>query len=322
LKPKAGTPDLAAKRAEIWALEIVLPERSVCQAEEALAPLGYSTSWFETRDGWRLQVLTLRPPQSREVQRALALAKAALGEPLPPVTLRRSVARDWVSHSNRLRRPLRVGRFFLYEPEHAKLRPSHLLPIVVEAGRAFGTGRAPSTLGCLTAIDAIAKRMTIRSALDLGTGSGVLAIALTRASRAMALAVDNDPVAVEVAEANIAANGLRTRARAILADGCRHHAIAAHAPFDLIVANILAEPLKRLARPMARHLHARGSLVLSGLLSREGQAALAVYRGFGFRLRRRIEINGWVTLVLDRLASLDLAQCAALFADGEDDANP
>jgi ribosomal protein L11 methyltransferase len=303
---KSKTPDPHKTPAGVWALEIDLPERGVAQAEAALAPLGYSTSWFETGDGWRLQVLCLRRPPPGVVSRALA--EASLDHLLPQVGLRRLAERDWVSHSNRLRRPLRVGRLFLFEPAHAKLRPGHLRPIEVAAGRAFGTGRAPSTLGCLTAINAIAKRMAIRTALDMGTGSGVLAMALARVSRAKVLAVDNDPVAVEVAEANIAANGLRGRARAILADGLRHRMIAARAPFDLIVANILAEPLKQLARPMARHLRdpasprgsPRGVLVLSGLLSREGPAVLAVYRGFGFRRRRRIEIDGWVTLVLER----------------------
>lgn len=284
-----------------WALEIEVSEQALAPVEEALAPLGLATSWFETKSGWRLQVLMPRPPGLEELKHALALARAAAGMALPEAVVYRVADRDWVSHSNRLRQPLRLARFYLYERAHAAARPRHLYPILLEAGRAFGTGRAPSTQGCLLAISAIARERAVTSALDLGTGSGVLAIALARANRrASVLAVDHDPVAVGVAAANIAANGLTRRVRALQAEGCRHRAIRAQAPFALIVANILADPLRRMARTLSGLAEQGGTVVLSGILSREERSVLWVYRAAGFCLWRRFELAGWVTLALRR----------------------
>lgn len=166
---------------------------------------------------------------------------------------------------------------------------------------AFGTGHHGTTVGCLAALDRLARRgFRARRVADIGTGTGVLAMAAARRLAAPGVATDIDPVAVATARANVAANGLRLRVRTGQAAGFRTPLLARDAPYDLVFANILARPLKALARDMARFTAPGGQAVLSGLLLRQGAGVEAVYRGHGFRCRDRIALGDWATLVLER----------------------
>ncbi len=221
-------------------------------------------------------------------------------DPVPPILAEKLPDTDWVSESQKGVDPIRAGRFRVRTPDHAALDDPSLTEFVIPAAQAFGTGQHETTAGCLETIERVARRERPRNALDLGAGSAVLAIGIAKLARIPVLATDIDPVAVEVARENIRANGVASFADAVTATGFSHRAIAARAPYDLIVANILARPLMSLAPEMARQLAPGGSLILSGILTRQRRAVLAAYAGQRFRHVRTLVKGEWVTIHLKR----------------------
>jgi ribosomal protein L11 methyltransferase len=207
---------------------------------------------------------------------------------------------DWVARSLEGLKPVRAGRFFVHGAHDRALSHVGAIAIEIEAGLAFGTGHHGTTSGCLEAIDRVVRRERPRNALDLGAGSAVLAIAVAKLARIPVLATDIDPVAVRVAKENIKLNGASAYVEAATATGFHHPVFAANAPFDLIVANILARPLMQLAPDMARHVGPGGSLILSGILDRQRDAVVAAYVGQRFRHVTTLHREGWVTLHLKR----------------------
>jgi ribosomal protein L11 methyltransferase len=181
--------------------------------------------------------------------------------------------------------------------DRASVKPNDI-GIEIEAALAFGTGHHGTTRGCLLALDELAKRQRARRVLDVGTGSGVLAIAAAKILRARVTASDIDPVAVEAARANARLNRAAAAITFVRAAGANARAITAQAPYDLIFANILLGPLLRLAVPLRRLAAPGARIVLSGLLPGHANAVLAIYRAQGLALERRIPLDGWVTLVL------------------------
>jgi ribosomal protein L11 methyltransferase len=208
-------------------------------------------------------------------------------------------ATDWVAKSLEGLAPVRAGRFLVHGSHDRARVQANDLGIEIEAGLAFGTGHHGTTTGCLLAIECIAKRRPIVNALDVGTGSGVLAIAIAKRTRAAVLASDIDPVAVKVARENVRLNGVARFVRTIVATGLNHGAITARAPYDLIVANILAGPLVALAPAIARSLAPGGTVILSGLLVEQRRRVGAMYRGQGLMASRAIILGEWVTLMLE-----------------------
>ncbi|MBZ9732532.1 50S ribosomal protein L11 methyltransferase [Mesorhizobium sp. CA18] len=228
----------------------------------------------------------------RDVLAGLGLPKAIEREVLPDV--------DWVSRSLEGLKPVRAGRFFVHGSHDRAKRRSGDLAIEIEAGLAFGTGHHGTTAGCLEVLEQVVLRERPRKALDLGTGSAVLAIALAKLAHIPVLATDIDPVAVRVAAANARLNHVKALVETVTAPGFHHPIFARRAPFDLIVANILARPLMRLAPEMAKHISLGGSLVLSGILDRQRDAVISAYVGQAFRHVRTLHREGWVTIHLKR----------------------
>ena len=207
---------------------------------------------------------------------------------------------NWVAKSLEGLKPVKAGRFNVHGSHDRGRVTSNEIGIEIEAGLAFGTGHHGTTTGCLIAIDDLSKSRPIRTALDVGTGSGVLAIALAKRAKTRVTASDIDPVAVAVARANVRLNGEAHRVRTIVATGLGHRVIDAGAPYDLIVANILAGPLVQLAPAIARHVAPGGSVILSGLLNDQARRVAAMYRTQGLTFSRAIVIGEWTTLVLVR----------------------
>ena len=205
---------------------------------------------------------------------------------------------DWVLKSLEGLKPVRAGRFLVHGSHDRVRRRTGDVAIEIEAGLAFGTGHHGTTAGCLEMIDAVVRRERPVNALDLGTGSAVLAIAIARLARIPVLATDIDPIATKVAAANVRLNGVAGYVTTATATGFHHPSFARYGPFDLIVANILARPLARLAPDIRRALAPGGALVLSGLLRRQEAQVLAPFRALGFRLRRRFTVGDWPTLLL------------------------
>ncbi|MER8417232.1 50S ribosomal protein L11 methyltransferase [Mesorhizobium sp. M1329] len=228
----------------------------------------------------------------RGILAGLSLSKPIAREALPDI--------DWVARSLEGLKPVRAGRFFVHGAHDRRKRHSGELAIEIEAGLAFGTGHHGTTAGCLEMLEQVIRREHPRNALDLGTGSAVLAIAVAKLAHIPVLAADIDPVAVKVAAANARLNQVKGFIETVAAPGFHHPIFAARAPFDLIVANILARPLMRLAPQMAGNIALGGSIVLSGILGRQRDAVVAAYVGQKFRHVRTLHREGWVTIHLKR----------------------
>ena len=210
---------------------------------------------------------------------------------------------DWVAHSLEGLKPVRAGRFFVHGSHDRDKRRVNDLGIEIDAGQAFGTGHHGTTSGCLDMISQVIRREHPRNALDLGTGSALLAIGIAKLAPIPILATDIDPVAVAVAQENVVKNGVAARIRTETATGFHHPAMRAAAPFDLIVANILARPLMQLAPEMRKHLAWGGSLILSGILETQREKVLAAYRTQGLFHIKTLRREGWVTLYLKAKAT-------------------
>jgi ribosomal protein L11 methyltransferase len=262
------------------------------------APLSVATYQDDAGAGWWLEALYGAPPDRAGIAAALA---AGLGA-APPFDLAPLPDRDWVAHSLKGLSPVRGGRFVVHGAHDRGRIPPGALAIEIEAGQAFGTGHHETTRGCLIALSDIARRARPARVLDLGTGSGVLAIAAAMLWRVPVLATDIDPVAVRLARANARANGLGSCVEVVCAAGTGHRRIAAGAPYDLVVANILAGPLARLAPAIAAVLSRRSMVILSGLLESQARGVAAAYRGLGLAASGRRTSAGWTTLVLVRWA--------------------
>ena len=248
----------------------------------------------ETDEASALWELVLYFETGGEAEAARELPALAQGDiaPLPQ--------RDWVRQSLEGLAPVAAGRFFLHGAHDRVRRRAGGLSLEIDAGTAFGTGHHGTTEGCLVALDRLLKHRTPRRILDVGCGTGVLAIAAARATLRPALASDIDPEAVRVTLENARLNGVKPRIRSVVAAGLGHPVIAAGAPYDLIFANILARPLVALATGLTRVLAPGGHLILSGLTLDQSRWIEATYRARGLALAARIRRGNWVSLVLTR----------------------
>ena len=213
-------------------------------------------------------------------------------EPLPD--------QDWIRLSQEGLPPVRAGRFFVYGAHDAGEVPHGTIPIRIEAGMAFGTGHHETTALCLDALSELAKRRSFRNVLDLGCGTGLLAIGAAKLWRRRVLATDIDRDAVHVTQENAEANGVTPLVLALTADGMTHPGISRHAPYDLIIANILAAPLTQLAPSVTKALAKGGMLLLSGLLTWQENLVVSFYTPHGLILRSRRRDGPWTALVLEK----------------------
>jgi ribosomal protein L11 methyltransferase len=245
---------------------------------------------------WRVAMYFRAAPDEKIIR---ALTAAAAGDAAAKaLRFERVAATDWVRESLAGLAPVTAGRFIVHGAHDRARVPLNRIGIEIEAALAFGTGHHGTTRGCLLALDSLCKSLPRRRILDLGTGSGVLAIAAARALRQRVLATDIDGSAVRAARANAARNRAGSFVEVIKADGVTAPRLRERAPYDLVLANILLRPLQRLAAPLTRLTAPGARVVLSGLLASQANAAIAAYRGLA--LERRIDLDGWTTLVLVR----------------------
>ena len=268
---------------------------------ESLDPEECACAAFEQPDGrWQVDVHFRDKPDEPSLRAIIALAG---GDKLAKsMSVQRVAPRNWVKESLIGLRPVTAGRFVVHGAHDRDRVPSHCISIEIEAATAFGTGHHGTTRGCLLALDHLARRYRPRRILDLGTGSGILAIAAAKLFRVPVLATDIDARSAMTARDNARLNGVGSLVTAIHAAGLNTPEIAKRAPFDLVMSNILLRPLQRLAAPMARQLEPNARIVLSGILKSQANAALAAYRSQGLMLERSFPLDGWFTPVMVALS--------------------
>jgi ribosomal protein L11 methyltransferase len=282
----------------LWSIQLQLDHKPAEGArlalESALEPFGESMSSFETDNGkgWLIEVIGQTKPGAREVAAALK----PLGR--HRATIDRVPDKDWLAESRKGLPEFRAGPFFFYGSHFKGRVPKHLIGLEIDAGMAFGTGRHETTKGCLLAIAKLAKARKFKKPLDIGTGTGILAFGVARLLNVNVLAGDNDADAVRVAKENAQVNKLSKQVRILKSDGYRAKAIRDGAPYDLITANILANPLIQLAPDLARVLAKDGRAVLSGLLREQEKDVLKAHEDAGLALDFRLRLGDWSVLVL------------------------
>jgi len=255
---------------------------------------------FERPDGrWDVTMHFAEPPDQDSIRELVALA--AGDEVAQHVAFDTVEAKDWVKATLEELVPVRAGRFMVHGQHDRSQIPPNKFGIEIEAALAFGTGHHGTTRGCLLLLDQVLKARRPRRVLDLGTGTGVLAIAAAKALRTKVLASDIDPQSVRVARDNARLNGSGNGVETIEATGFSAPHFAKRGPFDLVLANILANPLRQMATEMARDLAPSGLVILSGLLPHQAQGVIAAYRARGLVLQRQLQIEGWSSVLMRRM---------------------
>jgi len=293
-----------------WRVAVTVTGAAAVEAfAEAVGDGALAVSTFEASEDdrdWLIEATWGSEPDHARLAARVAVLSQAMAIPEPALTVEPLPAIDWVTRCYEGFPPLRAGRYFVYGSHFQGTAPAGTVAMKIDAATAFGTGEHGSTRGCLLALDALVKRSRNRGrrrlgqVLDLGCGSGILGLAVAKTWRVPVLAVDMDDESVRVAAINARINGAAGFVRTGRGDGYRVGAARKHRPCRLILANILARPLARLAPGLRRHLAPGGVAVLSGLLARQERLVLAAHRAQKLVLRQRVTVGEWRTLVVAR----------------------
>ncbi len=280
-------------------VSVIVPEDALEAYEAAFLAACGTVGFFKDDDTGLWQVEGVKDQGAAEEELATGLAIAALATGFTATLARQETpAGGWLARTYAAFPEQRIGRRFAVRGTHLTDAPTPgRLALVLDAAVAFGSGEHGSTRGCLRALERVAYRRP-RRILDLGTGTGILAMAAAKLLRRRVLGTDIEPWSVRTAAENARLNGLGTAVRFLRADGWRAPAIAAHGPYDLVFANILARPLCRMAGDLAANLAPGGTAILAGLLATQARWVLAAHRGQGLVLEATLREGAWATLVL------------------------
>lgn len=313
-----GSLDLTHRTAhqeQVWKLELEASRELLPALEETIyACSGESLptlSDFEIIEGDDIRLLEgyfTEKPDLQALQEAINATASHLGHPAPTLKLSALENEDWVSKSQKILQPVDAGRFFVYGSHDADKLPADKIGLLVEAGQAFGTGQHETTNGCLLALSDLAQETPPATALDLGCGSGILALAMCKLWPIKIMASDIDPIATETTLLNARVNDVAcveppcgdAGLCALTCDGMDDKRLQDNGPYEVITANILAKPLQEMAADIVAHLSENGSLILSGLLATQEDAVLAAYAPLGLKLKKRYCLGEWNSLLLKR----------------------
>ena len=285
-----------------WRFFVQVPMDRIDVFADGLADLADIVSMVEVEEDitWAVEGLCAQRPEAAVIAARAAVLALACGLPEPPVTVERVPDVDWLAKVYAGFPPIRAGRFYIYGSHITEPPPAATRRLKIDAATAFGSGEHGSTYGCLKAIDGLARGRPRRRVMDMGCGSGILGLAAARVWPGTVDLVDIDPESVRVTRLNARINRVQQRIRSQAGNGW-HTALARRgAKYDLIIANILARPLMKMARQLSRRLAPGGRVVLAGLLKRQARAVAAAHRYQGLHLVRRRPVGNWMTLELKR----------------------
>ncbi len=287
----------------LWKMAVEAPDEQLADAFAAvLDSTGAAITAFEVepKGKWLVQGFVQGKPDRAPLEGGLALAALAYGVAEPELVLEQLPDTDWVRENQESFPPMRIGRYWIHGSHVADAVPGGAIGLLIDAATAFGTGEHATTHGCLKALDLLARRGRRRRILDMGTGTGILAIAAAKTWQVPVLACDIDRNSVKVAAENVALNGVAHLVTCRPSDGYSAPEVREGGPYDLIFANILARPLVAMAPDLARNLAPGGIAILSGLLAGQETYVRTAHRALGLHFRRRLPRNGWHTLVFQR----------------------
>ncbi len=282
-----------------------LPEKLAAALEEAAVSVFLHNLESTDGDNWVITLTTLGPPDIQGIFRRIALV--AEEEGLPPLLAEKDIIaeklpeKDWLKHVHENFPPIKTNRFFIYGSHYSGEKPADLIPLQIDAATAFGSGEHETTRGCLQALERLQKDHVFKCGLDMGCGSGILAIAQIKLWPAIRVtAIDIDPESVTVTNRHAAMNAVSEKIQAAAGDGYNVPLVAENAPYDIITANILANPLIDMAPALVRALGPGGIAVLSGLLARQKEEVTSAHEKLGLRLVHEEAIGDWRALILQK----------------------
>lgn len=291
---------------DIWEIVFELPtgdHRAAFEASIEEYVTGYAVFEVEGTPRWRLTGYTDGAPDQAAIAASVSAAATEQGATTPDIRYAPLVQKDWVAEAEKTLTPIHVPPYYVFGSHIRDTPPPDAIAIQIDAGLAFGTGNHATTQGCLQALEAVYAGRSPTSPIDIGTGSGILAIAVTKRFDIDVIASDIDPIAIDVARENAAINGVEERIGFTVSDGLESPEITEPAPYDLILANIVANPLIALAPGIAAISAPGGHVILSGILREQAEDVAAAYRAVGLSLDDRIELGDWTTLILTQRAS-------------------
>jgi ribosomal protein L11 methyltransferase len=246
------------------------------------------------------EALYKEKPGGAALTARLAIAATVAKTRAPKLIIKQMPPLDWLEKVAQDFPPLPIANWVIYGTQHKDAIADPRRALEINASSAFGTGEHPTTRGCLMLLAQHLKKSAPRNMLDMGCGSGILAMAAVKGRACRAIGIDLDPPSVTLAKENIARNGLQQKMRAALGNGYRANLVSAHGPYDLIMANIFAKPLAHMAKDLRKHLKPGGTAILAGLLTHQANMVLAAHRAEGLYLKRRLVIGEWTILALQR----------------------
>ena len=290
----------------LWRVDFRVPKVHRKLFEDFLQPYCIALSSFEDENSneWKIEGLTTAEPNTSGITKKIKHLADQYGILIPTVTFNLVPPKNWLAENLIDFPPIQIGRYYIHGSHIQPTALSGMIQLELDSGSAFGSGEHATTEGCMRAMEHLARQFSFKKILDIGCGSGILAMAATKTWRRPVIASDIDDEATRVTIKNAEKNGLKNLINATCGIGYSSKLVRKNAPYDLILCNILANPLVQMAGDLSRNLDNnpkhRQFAILSGLLERDGNRVISAHRALGLHLYKKININGWVVLVMTR----------------------